>query len=77
MKYLHTEENFLGIEGEDNYSYNNATFVIQSLPYEYTSSYLMGSAKGPKAIIKASQFVELFDEELDAEPYKKSRHLHP
>ncbi|MGV3598942.1 MAG: agmatinase [Bacteroidota bacterium] len=72
MKYLHTEENFLGIEGEDNYSYNNATFVIQSLPYEYTSSYLMGSAKGPKAIIKASQFVELYDEELDAEPYKKA-----
>ena len=47
MKYLHTDENFLGIEDEDFYSYQNAKFVIQSLPYEYTSSYLQGSAKGP------------------------------
>jgi agmatinase len=70
MKYLHTKENFLGIEGEENYSYQNSKFVIQSIPYEYTSSYLQGSAKGPKAIIKASQFVEFYDEELDAEPVK-------
>lgn len=73
MKYLHTEENFLGIEDEDFYSYPNAKFVIQSIPYEHTSSYLQGSAKGPKAIIKASQFVEMYDEELDAEPYKTGR----
>lgn len=73
MKYLHTEENFLGIEDEDFYSYQNAKFVIQSLPYEYTSSYLQGSAKGPKAMIKASQFVELYDEELDTEQYRTGR----
>ncbi|HNR21086.1 MAG TPA: agmatinase, partial [Bacteroidia bacterium] len=39
-------------------------------PYEHTSSYLAGSDKGPKAIIAASQFVELYDEELATETYR-------
>lgn len=73
MKYLGAKDNFLGIEDEDYFCYENAKFVIQQLPYEYTSSYLMGSAKGPGAMVKASQFVELYDEELDAEPYKTGR----
>jgi len=41
------------------------------VPYEHTSSYLQGSAKGPEAIINASHFVEFYDEELDDETYKK------
>lgn len=65
MKALGTEENFLGIEDPNLYEYNKAKVVIQSVPYEKTSSYLMGSAKGPEAIISASQFVEFYDEELD------------
>jgi agmatinase len=73
MKYLGSEDNFLGIEDEVYFCYDNAKFVIQQLPYEYTSSYLMGSAKGPEAIVKASQFVELYDEELDTEAYLKNR----
>ena len=32
----------------------------------------MGSAKGPEAIIKASQFVEFYDEELDVETLNKT-----
>lgn len=67
MKVLSTEHNFLGLEDEELYSFENAKYVIQSAPYEYTSSYLMGSAKGPEAIIKASQYVEFYDEELDME----------
>jgi agmatinase len=73
MKYVGARDNFLGIEDENYFSYNNSKFVIQQLPYEYTSSYLLGSSKGPNAIVKASQFVELYDEELDAEPYKTGR----
>lgn len=67
MNSLPTEHNFLGIEDEALYNYNNSKVVIQPVPYEYTSSYLMGSAKGPQAIIQASQFVEFYDEELDSE----------
>ena len=48
--YLETENNFLGITEETLYSYNSSSVVIQSAPYEYTSSYLAGSDKGPEAI---------------------------
>ena len=44
-------------------SYEKSKYVIQQAPYEYTSSYLAGSDKGPAAIVNASQFVELYDEE--------------
>lgn len=67
MKSLPTKDNFLGIAEKELYDYKKSKYVIQSVPYEHTSSYLAGSAKGPKAIIDASQFVELYDEELDTE----------
>jgi len=67
MKSLPTESNFLGIEDKSLYSFENAKYVIQQVPYEHTSSYLQGSAKGPAAIIEASHFVEFYDEELDVE----------
>ncbi len=67
MKVLGTDHNFLGLEEEHLYSFENAKYVIQSVPYEYTSSYLEGSAKGPAAIIEASKYVEFYDEELGIE----------
>ena len=70
MKYYSHKKNFLAIQEEEFCSYKSSKFVIQSAPYEYTSSYLSGSDKGPDAMIKASQFVELYDEELDMETYK-------
>lgn len=70
MKSLGTEHNFLGIEDENLYAYDKARFVIQSAPYEHTSSYLQGSAKGPLAILEASHFVEFYDEELDQESFR-------
>jgi agmatinase len=61
--------NFLGDEntcsGEDA-----ARVVILPVPYEASTSYGKGTAAGPAAIINASAFVELFDEELFMEPYK-------
>ena len=39
-------------------------------PYEHTSSYILGSDRGPSAI-EASQQVELFDETLRQEPYRE------
>lgn len=51
-------------------SFENSKFVIQSIPYEHTSSYLKGSAKGPEAILEASHYVEFYDEELDRETYR-------
>jgi agmatinase len=69
MKHLSAEDNFLAIEEKDHSSYKKSKYVIQQVPYEYTSSYVKGSAKGPRAIVKASQYVELYDEELGQETY--------
>lgn len=70
MKVLGTEDNFLGLEDENLFSFEQAKYIIQSVPYEHTSSYLAGSAKGPSAIIEASKYVEFYDEELDQETVK-------
>lgn len=70
MKYYNHKKNFLAIAEDEFCSYKKSKYVIQSAPYEYTSSYLAGSDKGPQAMINASQFVELYDEELDQETYK-------
>lgn len=71
LKVLGKEENFLGIEEKELCSYENARYVIQSAPYEHTSSCLKGSSKGPAAILNASHYVEFYDEELDKETYKE------
>jgi len=68
---LPTDNNFLGISESELYNYDSAKVIIQSAPYEHTSSYLQGSNLGPSAIIDASHYVEFYDEETDQEAYKK------
>ena len=67
MKYLSNKKGFLGI---DNKSNNKEKVVIIPFGLEKTVSYGGGTNKGPKEIIKASHQVELFDEDLNKEPYK-------
>ena len=45
--------------------------VVVPFGLEKTVSYGGGTKNGPKEIIKASHQVELYDEELNCEPYKK------
>ncbi len=71
MDFYDSEKNFLGITEPDFCTYEKSKVVIQSVPYEYTSSYLSGSDKGPEAILQASHFVEFYDEMLGSEIYKK------
>lgn len=71
MEHLPSEKNFLGLPEERLFAYDRSKVVIQQAPYEYTSSYLSGSHKGPHAIIKASAYVECYDEELDEEIVEK------
>jgi agmatinase len=44
--------------------------VILPVPYDGTSEWRSGSRHGPQAIIDASQYLELYDLELDREIYK-------
>ena len=67
MKYLSNKKGFLGT---DNRSNNKENVVVVPFGLEKTVSYGSGTNKGPKEIIKASHQVELFDEDLNKEPYK-------
>ena len=66
MKILDINDNFLALE-EENSNFENSKIAIVSAPYEHTVSYGGGTKYGPEAIIKASQFVEFYDEEFDRE----------
>ena len=68
MKYLSNKKGFLGI---DNKFCQIKKAVIVPFGLEKTVSYGSGTKNGPKEIIKASHQVELFDEDLNCEPYKK------
>jgi agmatinase len=61
--------NYFGLP-EEYSSQENSRAVIVPVPYEATSSYRQGTKTGPKAVLDASQQVELFDDELWVEPYK-------
>jgi len=67
LKYLSNKKGFLGI---DNKSNNKENVVVVPFGLEKTVSYMGGTSRGPKEIIKASHQVELFDEDLNKEPYK-------
>tara|TARA_B100000029_G_C17545698_1_gene948359 strand:- start:311 stop:1198 length:888 start_codon:yes stop_codon:yes gene_type:complete len=67
LKYLPNKKAFLGI---DNKISVKEKVVIVPFGLEKTVSYGGGTNKGPKEIINASHQVELFDEDLNKEPYK-------
>ena len=60
-------DNFLGLPPEVA-AFDAARVLVLPLPFEATVSYGAGTAQGPQAIITASQQVELYDREVDAEP---------
>ena len=67
MKYLSNKKGFLGT---DNTTSKEEKVVVVPFGLEKTVSYGGGTRKGPTEIIKASHQVELFDEDLNKEPYK-------
>ena len=68
LKYLSNKNGFLGTDNKFNLK---KKVVIVPFGLEKTVSYGGGTKNGPKEIIKASHQVELYDEELHCEPYKK------
>jgi len=74
--------NFAGLGGDDDLSMPAAfnpyeptptrsnRYVVIPAPYEGTASYGKGTARGPEAILEASTHMELYDEELDSEPWR-------
>jgi len=58
---------FLGLD-EAAADFERASAVILPVPYESTTSYGGGTRGGPGAIVEASRYIELYDQELDCEP---------
>ncbi len=51
-------------------SYQEAQAVVLPVPYEKTTSFETGTEQGPQAVLDVSPYLELYDEELDCEPFK-------
>ena len=54
-----------------------AKVVILPVPYDSTTEWHSGTREGPQAIVAASQYLELYDIELDQEIYKLGIHTLP
>ncbi|MDX2199112.1 MAG: agmatinase [Phycisphaerae bacterium] len=59
-------DNFLGLPPPRN-GLRGAKVAVLPIPYDATTSYAVGTRDGPRAIITASQQVELYDEGLGRE----------
>ncbi len=68
--------NFLGLEKEFT-DEKKSKIIILPVPFEKTTSYMKGTKYSPEAIIKASEQVELYDEEFDNEAYTEGLYTDP
>ncbi|MCF8297183.1 MAG: agmatinase [Saprospiraceae bacterium] len=68
--------NFGGIENKYA-GYDFSSVLLQSIPYDGTSTWGKGADKAFEAFIEASENMELYDTETDTEVYKKGIHILP
>lgn len=63
---------------DNNYSdYETAKILLQSIPYDGTSTWGKGADNGFDAFIEASENMELYDIETNSEVYKNGIHVLP
>ncbi len=67
---------FLGVDEEAG-SFAASKAIVLPVPYESTTSWGGGTQAGPGAILAASRYVELWDQELSAEPSTAGIHTLP
>ncbi len=67
---------FLGLD-EKASAFSSAKALILPVPYEATTSYGGGTGMGPRAILEASRYVELWDQELGRDPSTVGIHTLP
>jgi agmatinase len=62
---------------DDAGAFESARALILPVPYESTTSWGAGTRAGPRAIVEASRYLEVYDQELDAEPARVGIHTLP
>lgn len=67
---------FLGLD-DDASDFEASRAVVLPVPYESTTSYGGGARSGPGAILEASRYVELYDQELGADASTVGIHTLP
>lgn len=70
MKHL----TFAGIDAQYA-SFEYSKILLQSIPYDGTSTWGKGADKGFQAFLQAAENMELYDIETDIEVYKKGIHI--
>ena len=70
LEYMKQEDGFLGIKENYLTDVNQAKIVVVPFGMESSSKFNTGTRTGPRAIIRASHQLELFDEEYNSETYK-------
>ena len=68
--------NFAGIPDEYA-SFERAAVLLQSIPYDGTSTWGKGADRGFDAFLEAAENMELYDIETDSEVYRKGIHIPP
>jgi len=67
---------FAGID-EQYCSFDNSATLLQSIPYDGTSTWGKGADKGFPAFLEALENMELYDIETNSEVYKRGIHILP
>ena len=67
---------FLGLDEAASH-FGGSKAVILPVPYETTTSYGGGARGGPGAIVEASRYIELYDQELRIDPSSMGIHTLP
>lgn len=67
---------FAGIEKEYA-GFDDSSVLLQSIPYDGTSTWIKGADKAFEAFLEASENMELYDIETDSEVYRKGIHILP
>jgi agmatinase len=60
---------------EELATFEKAKILLQSIPYDGTSTWGKGADQGFKAFLEASENMELYDIETDSEVYKQGVHI--
>jgi agmatinase len=68
--------NYAGV-ADEFCSFNNAAVLLQSIPYDGTSTWGKGADNGFEAFLDASENMELYDIETRSEVYRKGVHILP